>query len=237
MTFHRSFLMSFAFAVLSLHLNIAAAQEKSVNPGINKSFQNPNVNQFVERFERDGRDPYDHRKEILKACNITPGMTVADIGAGTGLFTRLFSNAVGPKGKVYAVDIAKNFIDHIGRMAKAEKRTNIVGVICKQDDVNLPANSIDLAYICDVYHHFEYPHKTMRSLHKALKPGGQVIVIDFIRIEGKSSDFILKHVRAGQDVFTKEILAAGFKQAEEKKGLLKTNYFLRFVKVEDAKEK
>lgn len=212
------------------------AQEKSVKPGINKSFKNPNVQTFIGRFERDGRDAYDHRKQIMKACGFEPGMTVADVGAGTGLFTRKFSDAVGPKGKVYAVDIAKNFLKHIERMAKTEKRTNITTVLCSQDDAKLPENSIDRVFICDTYHHFEFPHKTMRSIHRALKPGGQVILIDFQRIEGKSEKWVLGHVRAGQEVFTKEILAAGFKQIEEKKGLLKVSYFVRFEKVADPKK-
>jgi ubiquinone/menaquinone biosynthesis C-methylase UbiE len=91
----------------------------------------------------------------------------------------------------------------------------------------LPEKSIDVAFICDTYHHFEFPQKTMASIHRALKPGGQMIVIDFKRIDGKSSEFILKHVRAGQEVFTAEIRDAGFKQLDEIK-MLKENYFLRF---------
>jgi ubiquinone/menaquinone biosynthesis C-methylase UbiE len=99
--------------------------------------------------------------------------------------------------------------------------------------VKLPPNSIDLAFICDTYHHFEFPHKTMRSIHRALKPGGQVVLIDFHRIEGKSSEWTLGHVRAGQDVFTKEIVNAGFRQIEEKTDMLKESYFVRFQKVKD----
>ncbi len=153
------------------------AQDKSVNPGINKSFQDPDVEQFIGRFENEGRDAYDHRHEIVKACQLKPGMVVADIGAGTGLFTRMFSPLVGRKGRVYAVDIAEKFLKHIETTAKAEGLTNITGVVCKQDSVNLPPNSIDLAFICDTYHHYEFPQKTMRfSIHRALKPAGKVII-------------------------------------------------------------
>ena len=214
---------------------LAAAQDKSVNPGINKPFEKPNAQEFVERFERDGRDPYDHREGVLKACGLKPGMIVADIGAGTGLFTRMFASAVGPEGRVYAVDIAEEFVKHVERTAQSEGLKNVKGVVCKADAVNLPSQAIDLAFICDTYHHFEFPHKTMRSIHEALKPGGVVILIDFQRIEGVSSEWVLSHVRAGQEVFTKEILDAGFKQIEEKKGILKESYFLRFEKVEPPK--
>ncbi|MFG0334155.1 MAG: class I SAM-dependent methyltransferase [Maioricimonas sp. JB049] len=209
----------------------ASAQEKSVNPGINKSFENPNVDQFVDRFERDGRDVFDHQDEILEAINLQPGMSVADIGAGTGLFTRRFARAVGPEGQIFAVDIAEKFVRHVEATAREAGLTNVVGVVASADAVNLPVESIDLAYICDTYHHFEYPTKTMQSIHRALRPGGEVILIDFIRIEGVSDDWVLGHVRAGQETFTSEITAAGFRQIEERKGLLDESYFVRFRKV------
>jgi ubiquinone/menaquinone biosynthesis C-methylase UbiE len=231
----RRYLASLAVMLTALTFATPSpAQKKSVRPGINKSFQNPNVKSFIKRFERDGREPYDRRKEIVKACHLKPGMTVADVGSGTGLFTRLFSDAVGPTGKVYAVDIAKSFLKHIDETAKAEKRSNITTVLCTQQTTNLPPNSLDVAFICDVYHHFEFPHKSMRSIHRALKPGGQVILIDFHRIEGKSSKFVLGHVRAGKDVFVGEVKKAGFRVVEDRKDTLKENYFVRFAKVADA---
>jgi predicted methyltransferase len=209
----------------------AIAQEKSVNPGINKQFEKPNPTEFIGRFEKEGRDVFDHRAKIVAACELKPGMVVADIGAGTGLFTRMFSPAVGPHGKVFSVDIADEFVKHVERTAKEQKLTNIVGVVTKPDEVNLPAESVDLAFICDTYHHFEFPARTMKSLHRTLKPGGKVILIDFHRIPGTSSDWVLGHVRAGQEVFVSEIIAAGFKQIDEKKELLKESYFVRFEKV------
>jgi predicted methyltransferase len=97
--------------------------------------------------------------------------------------------------------------------------------------VNLKENSIDLVFICDTYHHFEFPSKTMASVHRALKSGGQLVLIDFVREDGKSSDWVLNHVRAGKDVFVKEITDAGFKQMSEEK-FLKENYFVQFEKVD-----
>ena len=205
-------------------------QEKSVRPGINKPFENPDVKEFVGKFEGESREIFAQRKEIVAACKLKPGMAVADIGAGTGLFTRLFAKEVGPKGKVYAVDIAPKFIEHIEKTCKEAGLKNVVGVVCTADSVKLPAKSVDLAFICDTYHHFEFPLKTMASIHEALRPGGQLIVIDFHRVKGKSSEWVLGHVRAGQKVVTKEIVSAGFKQVGEEK-FLKENYFLRFEKV------
>lgn len=219
-----------SFTVVALSAISLVAQDKSVKPGINDQFQNPKADDFVSRFEREGRDAFDHRDAIVKAVGLKPGMVVADVGAGTGLFTLLFAKEVGPEGKIYAVDIAENFVKHVERQAQSAGLKNVQGVVCQPDNVNLPPNSIDLAYICDVYHHFEFPHKTMQSIHKALKPDGQVILIDFRRIEGKSTEWTLSHVRAGQEVFCKEITEAGFQQIDEKQDLLKESYFVRFKK-------
>lgn len=85
----------------------ASAQEKSVKPGINDAFRNPNVKEWVERFEGESRETFEKRKEVVKACQIKPGQVVADIGAGTGLYTRLFAKEVDFKGKVFTVDISQ----------------------------------------------------------------------------------------------------------------------------------
>ena len=221
----------FLSAVVGLtFLPLANAQEKSVRPGINDSFRDPNVKEYVERFEVESREVFNRREEILKACEIQPGQTVADIGAGTGIFTRLFSKAVGKEGSVIAVDISQNFLDHINTVAREQGQTNIVTLLCSEDSTKLPVNSVDVAYICDTYHHFEYPYKTMDSLYAAMKPGGKMILVDFRRIEGETSDFTMKHVRAGQEVFEAEVLKSGFIKVTENKEILKDNYFVVFQK-------
>jgi predicted methyltransferase len=222
------------FALLVLGLGLVAAQEKSVKPGINDPFKDPDVPTFLGKFEVESREIYAHREEIVKRVGLKPGMAVADVGAGTGLFTRLFAPEVGDRGKVYAVDIAPKFLDHIKKTSREAGIKNVETVRCAADDVNLKENSVDMVFICDTYHHFEFPHKTMTSIHGALKPGGQVILIDFVREPGKSTEWVLNHVRAGKDVFAKEVTDAGFKQVGEEK-FLKENYFLRFEKVEQKK--
>lgn len=209
-----------------------AATETSVKPGINAEFLKPGLNltQWVERFEREGREISTEREKIVAAAKVSPGMAVADIGAGTGLFTLLLAEAAGPRDKVYAVDIAKDFLTHIDQRAAAAGLKNVQTVLCTERSVELPPNSIDLAFICDSYHHFEYPRSTMTSLRRALRAGGEVVVVDFKRIPGQSSDWVMNHVRAGQEVFTAEIEAAGFKKVEQI-DLLKDNYVLRFRQV------
>ena len=87
----------------------AAHSEQNVNPGINDHYRDADYRQWVEVFERPGREIFDRRFRIMAAVGARPGMVVADIGAGTGLFTRLFARAVGPGGRVLAVDISRNF--------------------------------------------------------------------------------------------------------------------------------
>lgn len=221
-----------AFAICESRPIEMSAQEKSVRPGVNKTFEDPNVGEFVERFEKEGRDVFDRRQEVVQALGLKPGMAVADIGAGTGLYSRMFAAQVGEKGQVFAVDISEKFVNHVRETSRARGLKNITGVVCKPDSAELPPDSVDVAFICDTYHHFEFPEKTMRSIHRALKPGGQVVLIDFHRIEGRSSEWVMGHVRAGQEVFTREIESAGFKPIDEKKDLLKESYFVRFAKVE-----
>ena len=215
------------------HGDVAHGQEQSVRPGINDSFETPDVQQFVERFEREGREVYDKRQELVAACQIENGMIVADVGAGTGLFTRLFAEAVGEKGKVYAVDISDEFIEKINRQSDEAETVNIEGIVCAADDAKLPPNTSDVVYICDTYHHFEFPFKTMASIYKALKPGGRVILIDFVREEGVSSDWILNHVRASQETVREEIESVGFRFVRERSDLLKENYWMVFERPAD----
>jgi ubiquinone/menaquinone biosynthesis C-methylase UbiE/intracellular sulfur oxidation DsrE/DsrF family protein len=215
-------------SVLLLTSNAMQAQEKSVKPGINDTFRDPDPKKFTERFEIESREVFSKRQEILAAIKLKPTDVVADIGAGTGLFTRLFANTLGPEGRVIAVDIAQKFLDHIEVTSREQNLRNVETLLCKDDSTELPPESVDVAFICDTYHHFEFPQKTMTSLLKALKPGGRVIVIDFERIEGESTEWTMDHVRAGQEVFESEIVAAGFKKVDEVKDVLKENYFVVF---------
>lgn len=213
----------------------AEAQEKSVRPGINEPFKDPDVKDFIGKFEIESREVYTRRAEIVAACAIQPGQTIADVGAGTGLFTRLFSPKVGENGRVLAVDISQKFLDHIESSARKAGLRNIETRLCQADSTGLPPESVDLIFICDTYHHFEFPTKTMASAYSALKPGGRLVLIDFRRVEGKSTDWVMTHVRAGQDVFEAEVTAVGFKKLKEPLPL-KENYLLVFQKPENTKK-
>jgi ubiquinone/menaquinone biosynthesis C-methylase UbiE len=185
------------------------------------------VDAWVKRFETPGREVYDKRREIVAATKVRKGAAVADVGAGTGFFTLELAQAVGPTGKVYAVDIAPRFLAHIAKRAAAAGHKNVTTVRGTARSVELPAASVDLVFLCDTYHHFEDPKSSLASIRRALRPGGEIAVVDFKREAGKTAKWIHEHVRAGQQVVTSEIEAAGFQKLEEVP-LLKENYMLRF---------
>jgi len=207
--------------------------EQSVSPGVNKTFLSPDldVNRWVSNLEGESREIFARRQAIVDAIQLQPGMTVADVGAGTGLFIELFTEKIGSSGKLYAVDIAPKFVEHLRQRAAEHGLANVTAVLGKEDAVPLPAESLDVAFVCDTYHHFEFPQSVLASIHQALRPHGVLILIDFERIPGQSRSWIFDHVRADKATFTKEIEAAGFRLVEETLiDGLQENYFLRFIK-------
>ena len=205
------------------------ADEQSVRPGINRHYENPNWQQWVATFESPGRELYDRRHEVVQATGVRPGMSVADIGAGTGLFTRLFAPQVSPGGKVYAVDISETFVHNILRTSREQGLANVEGIVNTPRETLLPVNSIDLAFLADTYHHFEYPHSMLASIHRALRDMGRLVVIDFRKNPRTSSRWVMGHVRGNRQGVIREVESAGFRLVADKP-LLRTNYFLVFEK-------
>jgi SAM-dependent methyltransferase len=209
----------------------AAAPETPVPEGINDAFLAPDldVTRFVEVFETESREVYAQRHAIVAALRLAPGMAVADVGAGTGAFLDPLASAVGPEGRVWAVDISPAFVEHLRARAARAGLSQVEVVLASPRSVELRPESVDLVLVCDTYHHFEYPHETLGSLHRALRPGGALVVVDFEREPGVSREWILDHVRAGKLTFVREIESAGFQLDREIEGLgLKDNYVLLF---------
>lgn len=230
---HRAALLVLPILLISLVSVHANAQAGSAKPGINEKFLSDelDIEVWTKRFEGESRQIYAHRNEIVAALRLEDKQRVADIGAGTGFFSELIAQAVGPNGLVWALEISPKFIEHMrDRFAKADLQQ--IEVVENTDrTTGLGRASIDLAFICDVYHHFEYPDAMLENLTHVLRPGGSLIIVDFERIEGKSTDFIMNHVRAGKAVFRKEIEEAGFLYKEEIKiEGLEDNYILRFTR-------
>ena len=229
----RTALFVLQILLISLPLVQANAWAGSKKPGINEKFLSDelDVEVWTKRFEGESRQIYAYRNEIVAALRLEDKQRVADIGAGTGFFSELIAHAVGPNGLVWALDISPKFIEHMqDRFATAELAQ--IEVTENTDrSTGLSESSIDLAFLCDVYHHFEYPDAMLENLAHVLRGGGSLVIIDFERIEGTSTDFIMDHVRAGKGVFRAEIEAAGFLFKEEIKiEGLKDNYILRFIR-------
>lgn len=217
------------FCLALLFLVSCGAFGQGASPEVNAPYQNPDFGRWQRNLETEGREVYEKRLAIVDAVAPKLGQAVADLGAGTGLFTRLFAARVGPQGRVYAVDIARAFVEGNLQRARAARLENVVGIVSTQTDTRLEENSVDLVFVCDAYHHFEDTKAMLASIRRALRPGGTLVIVDFERIPGVSPDWILKHVRAGKETFRREIEGSGFRFAEEVK-LMRENYFLRFAR-------
>lgn len=207
----------------------AYAKEQNVSPGINQHYEGAQYQQWFSTFERPGREVYDRREDIVQALQLKAGMDVADIGAGTGFYSLLFAQKVGSSGKVFAVDITDDFVRNIKRRAAENKLENIHAIISEQKDTRLDANSIDLAFVCNTYHHFEYPQAMLASIGRALRSGGTLVIIDYRKQPATSSPWVMSHVRPDKQTVINEIEQAGFKLQSEPMTLTE-NFFLSFVK-------
>lgn len=204
-----------------------------IPPDINERFLAPDLDteRWTSIFEGEAREIFTSRQAIVAALKLQPGMRVADVGAGTGFFSVLFAAAVGEQGRVYALDISPRFVESLRARVSEAGLTQIEVTQNSDRSVGLAAESIDVAFLCDVYHHFEHADAMLKSLLEALRPGGQLVVIDFERIPGVSRAWLLGHVRAGKEVFRAEILGAGFERAQELEiEGLSENYMLRFIR-------
>ena len=178
-------------------------------------------------FESDDREIFKERALIIALASPRPGMAVLDVGAGTGLFSMMLSDGVGPGGRVYAEEVLEKFGRFIAERARREHRENVVSVIGTDTSVGIPPGSVDLVFACDVYHHFDHPAEMLASIRSALRPGGELFLVDFSREPGQSPAWILDHVRAGEAAVTAEIERAGFEllASHHELGI---NYALRF---------
>jgi ubiquinone/menaquinone biosynthesis C-methylase UbiE len=163
---------------------------------------------WLDRAERDREEDPDRAIRLLK---IQKGATVADVGAGSGNITIRLAKAVGPMGKVYANDIQPGMLDILQRNVTKAKLTNVVPVLGAIDDPKLPAESLDLAIMVDVYHEFSEPQRMLQRLHEALKPGGRLVLLEY-RAEDPEVPILRDHKMSKAQVKL-EVEHEGFKQS------------------------
>ena len=143
------------------------------------------------------------------------------------MFEPELSQAVGAEGTVYAVDISPRFLQHLRDRKEAEGWSNVTVVAGTEKSPLLAPDSVDLVFICATYHHFTHVAETLASIRDSLRPGGRMVVVDFHRIPGESTDWIMDHVRAGMEVVRAEIETAGFRHTRTIE-ILQENFVLEF---------
>jgi SAM-dependent methyltransferase len=193
---------------------------------LNESFADPD-DEWAARLERDGREVADNRYAIIDQLGLRPGLDVADIGAGSGLFSRIVAQRVGPDGQVYAVDIAPNLVEHIAQTARDEGLDNLHAQLGDPRDPMLAENSVDRILIVDTYHHFEYPQEMLAHIKRALRPDGIFLLVEPHRIAGITPPPVMNMVRAGKGTFTDEVIDAGFELIDDI-DLMESQYVLKF---------
>ncbi len=137
------------------------------------------TSKWVGIFDDPSRDEWQMPAEVVKALKLASGMNVADIGAGTGYFNRRLAGAVGPEGKVYAVDTEPKMIEYMTDRAAKEKTPNVLPVLAAPDDPKLPEAGVDVVLICDTYHHINDRLDYFQRIKKTLRSGGRIAIVDF----------------------------------------------------------
>jgi SAM-dependent methyltransferase len=130
-------------------------------------------------LDRRGREQQEEPDRALELIGIGPGMVVADVGAGTGYMTMRLARRVGPTGRVYANELQPAMLQIIRDKVKQQQLSNVEIVQGAEEDANLPDGAIDLALLVDVYHELRRPQDMLRSLRRSLKPGGQLVLIEY----------------------------------------------------------
>lgn len=181
---------------------------------------------YIAMLEDPKRDEYQKPHEVLMALDIQPGETIADIGSGSGYFTLRFAAHVGDKGRVYAVDVDPEMVRRLNRRVRDAGVRNVQTVLSEPNDPLLPDASVDRFVVVDTWHHIDRPVEYLALMKKMLKPGGQVVMIDFHKRElplGPPTE-----MKIARDDLVRQMQAAGFRLAKEHT-FLPYQYFLVFT--------
>jgi ubiquinone/menaquinone biosynthesis C-methylase UbiE len=186
------------------------------------------ADEWVNTLEGPQRVATQKIGEVLSKLSLKSGMVVADIGAGSGLFSRPLAKAVAP-GKVYAVDIQQDLLDYVSKRAKEENIRNIQTVLGEFNDPKLPARDVDLAFINDVLHHIQNRAAYLKALGTYVKPSGRVAIIEMDKNDPNTPHKSQPELLVGRDEMLKWMADAGFQLVEEYPELFPgTKWFLVF---------
>jgi ubiquinone/menaquinone biosynthesis C-methylase UbiE len=187
------------------------------------------ADEWVATLEGPQRIATQNIDAVLSKLALVPGMVVADIGAGSGLFSRPLAKAVAPGGKVYAVDIQQDLLDHIDQRNKDENIGNIQTVLGEYDDPKLPVRNVDLAFINDVLHHIQHRGVYLKALGTYMKPGGRIAIIEMDKNDPKTSHRNQPELLVAREEIMQWMSDARFKLVQEHPDLFPgTKLFLVF---------
>jgi len=187
------------------------------------------ADEWVTTLEGPQRVATQKIDEVLSKLSLKPGMVVADIGAGSGLFSRPLAKAVTPTGKVYAVDIQQDLLDHINQRDKEENIGNIKTVLGEFDDPKLPAKDVDLAFINDVLHHIQHRAVYLKALGTYIKPTGRIAIIEMNKDDPNTPHKNQPELLVSRAEIEQWMSDAGFKLVQEHPDLFPgTKWFLVF---------
>lgn len=141
------------------------------------------VDKWVAHFEDPARDEWQKPKEVITLMALKQGMTIVDLGAGTGYFLPWLQSTTGVSGKVIALDVAPKLVEHMNKRAKEEGWSHVEARLIPMDDPQLEENSVDRILTVDTWHHIEHRKPYASKLAKALKPGGKIFIVE---VTGKS---------------------------------------------------
>ena len=186
-------------------------------------------------LERPEREKEEAPAKLLNALKLKEGMTVADIGAGTGYHVFRMAKTVGDKGKILAVDIQQEMLDLMAARVKKDGVKNVELILGSDKDPKLPAGRVDLIQMVDVYHEFDFPYEMAEKMVAALKPGGRLVFVEF-RLEDPKVPILLAHKMSERQVM-KEM--AEFKELEHKETIktLPWQHVIIFEKATAEKKK
>jgi ubiquinone/menaquinone biosynthesis C-methylase UbiE len=177
-------------------------------------------------YEGFGRDGWQQPERVVQSLAIKPGERIADLGSGGGYFTFRLSQAVGPTGKVYAVDVDKDMLEDLAERAKNDGYRNIEKVLAKYDDPSLPESGVDLIFTSNVYHHIDSRAKYFADAARYLRPGGRIAIVDF---NGKHWSATFVGHTTPVELIKKEMEEAGYR-LESEVDFLDRQSFLIFAK-------
>jgi arsenite methyltransferase len=181
---------------------------------------------YIGMLDDPERDAYQKPHEVLTALSIKPGEVIADIGAGSGYFTFRLGHHVGNNGKVYAIDVSPDMILHLNRRVRDLKAMNVSSILADPDDPLLPERSVNRFFFSNSWHHIENHTKYLSLMKTMLKPGGEIIMIDFQKKELPVGPPM--QMKIAREDLIKQMEGNGFRLAKEHT-FLPYQYFLVFV--------